>query len=154
MILWCALGFQIPCFIHIQKYVLGRPTFITKSLIFQMLIMPLGCIPQMMLKDISDTDGDRKNGIETISTQIGEERAFDIAIKILLVGYGFAMVVGASSSLWFGKLIAIFGHLVLALAIWNRSQNTDPKNPPATQSFYMFFFKVTSLEYLLIHCYR
>ncbi|XP_042494210.1 homogentisate geranylgeranyltransferase-like [Macadamia integrifolia] len=145
---WCALGLQIPYFIHTQKDLLGRPIFITKSLVFQAMMISLICIPQMMLKDISDTNGDRENGIETVSTQIGEERAFSVSVKILLAEYCAAMIVGATSSFWFGKLISVFGHLALALALWNRSQDTNPTNPSAAQSFYMFFFKVSKLRKL------
>ncbi|XP_042521123.1 coumarin 8-geranyltransferase 1b, chloroplastic-like isoform X2 [Macadamia integrifolia] len=153
-VFWTGLGFQIPYFIHMQKYVLGRSTLMTNSSIFLTTIMCSYCIPAMILKDIPDTKGDRENGIVTVSTQFGEEKAFSIATKILIAVYGLAMVMGASSSLWFGKLIAVFGHLALALAVLYRSQFADPTNPSSAQSFYMFFWKLIATENLLVHFVR
>ncbi|XP_043700482.1 coumarin 8-geranyltransferase 1b, chloroplastic-like [Telopea speciosissima] len=154
MVLWYALGVQIPYFIHIQKYVLGRPIFITKALIFQTIMLCTFCTTGMILKDIPDTEGDRQNGIETISTRFGEERAFAIGANILLAQFVLGTVVGASSSLWFGKLIAVLGHLALALLVWQRSRHIDPMNKSSAQSFYMFMWKLVSVEYLLIHFVR
>ncbi|XP_042483696.1 coumarin 8-geranyltransferase 1b, chloroplastic-like isoform X2 [Macadamia integrifolia] len=148
-VLTFVLGIQIPYFIHIQKYVLGRPNLITKSLIFQTTVMCLHCISGMIFKDIPDTDGDRDNGIETLSIRFGRERAFAIGLNILFAQFGLAMVLGASSSLWFGKPITVFGHLTLALVVWNRSRHTDPTDNSSAQSFHMFFWKLASIEFLL-----
>ncbi|XP_042483698.1 coumarin 8-geranyltransferase 1b, chloroplastic-like isoform X4 [Macadamia integrifolia] len=100
-------------------------------------------------EDIPDTDGDRDNGIETLSIRFGRERAFAIGLNILFAQFGLAMVLGASSSLWFGKPITVFGHLTLALVVWNRSRHTDPTDNSSAQSFHMFFWKLASIEFLL-----
>ncbi|XP_042486663.1 coumarin 8-geranyltransferase 1b, chloroplastic-like [Macadamia integrifolia] len=154
MVLWCALGIQIPYFIHIQKYVLGRPNPITKSLIFQTIVLCTYGISGTILKDIPDTDGDRENGIDTLSIRFGRERAFAIGVNVLYAQFGLAMALGASSSLWFAKLISVLGHLALALVVWYRSRHTDPTNKSSAQSFYMFFWKLVCVEYLLLQFVR
>ncbi|XP_042483697.1 homogentisate geranylgeranyltransferase-like isoform X3 [Macadamia integrifolia] len=149
--LLCALvvGYLYGTAYSAEKYVLGRPNLITKSLIFQTTVMCLHCISGMIFKDIPDTDGDRDNGIETLSIRFGRERAFAIGLNILFAQFGLAMVLGASSSLWFGKPITVFGHLTLALVVWNRSRHTDPTDNSSAQSFHMFFWKLASIEFLL-----
>ncbi|KAJ4981997.1 hypothetical protein NE237_032834 [Protea cynaroides] len=149
----CAFGVHIFNFIHIQK-VLGRPNLITKSLIFQTTMMSLYTIVGVILKDIPDIDGDRANGIDTLSIRFGEERAFAIGLNVLFAIHGLGMIVGASSSLWFGKIITVLGHLTLALVYWQRSRQIDPKNKSSAQSFYMLLWKLASISNLLTHFIR
>ncbi|KAJ4981833.1 hypothetical protein NE237_032670 [Protea cynaroides] len=153
VLVW-AFGVHIFSFIHIQKYVLGRPNLITKSIIFQTMMMCLYTLSGVILKDIPDTDGDKENGIDTLSVRFGEERAFAIGLNVIIATLGLGMVVGASSSFWFGKIIAVLGHLALALVYWQRSRQTDPKNKSSAQSFYLLVWKLLPVANFLTHFVR
>ncbi|KAJ4981843.1 hypothetical protein NE237_032680 [Protea cynaroides] len=151
----CAFGVHIFTFIHIQKYVLGRPNLITKSIIFQTTMMCFYSLAGVILKDVPDMDGDRENGIDTLSIRFGQKRAFAIGLNVLYASVGFGMVVGASSSLWFGKIIVVLGNLALGLIFWQWSRQTDPTNKSSAQSFYQLaIWKLLSIASLLTHFVR
>ncbi|XP_043705545.1 coumarin 8-geranyltransferase 1b, chloroplastic-like [Telopea speciosissima] len=105
--------------------------------------------------DIQDTEGDRENRIHTFSTELGREKAFILGIKVLLVEYGIAIVVGASSaSTLFSKFVSVAGHCLLALALWFRSRSVDVKNNSSAISFYMFIWKLFYAGNVLMLFYR
>ncbi|KAI8569179.1 hypothetical protein RHMOL_Rhmol02G0258700 [Rhododendron molle] len=116
-----AIVVQLAFFIHIQKYVLGRPIMLTKSFAFAVAFMCL------------------------FSTIIALFKVFWLGISMLLMGYGSAMVVGASSSCFTNKLVTVLGHAALASSLWLRAQSVDLDSKESTSSLYMFIWKATIL---------
>ncbi|KAJ0031284.1 hypothetical protein Pint_12478 [Pistacia integerrima] len=103
-----ALVIQLAFFIHTQKYVLGRPIVITKSLLFATAFMCFFSAVIALFKDIPDIDGDRYFGIQSFSVSLGQERVFWLCVQMLLMAYGAAVMVGASSSsLSISKLVTV-----------------------------------------------
>lgn len=145
-----AIVVQLAFFLHIQKYVLGRPVMITKSLVFAAAFMCFFSTVIALLKDIPDVDGDRDFGIQSFSVRLGQERVFWLCVKMLSVAYGAAVVIGASSSFLLSKLVTVLGHFALACFLWSRAQSVDLASKASVSSFYMFIWKLFFAEYFLI----
>ncbi|XP_031256834.1 homogentisate geranylgeranyltransferase, chloroplastic-like [Pistacia vera] len=146
-----ALVIQLAFFIHTQKYVLGRPIVITKSLLFATAFMCFFSTVIALFKDIPDIDGDRYFGIQSFSVSLGQERVFWLCVQMLLMAYGAAVMVGASSSsLSISKLVTILGHCTLASFLWLRARSIDLSSKVLITSFYMFIWKLFYAEYFLI----
>ncbi|KAK1549974.1 hypothetical protein Q3G72_011579 [Acer saccharum] len=103
-----AIVVQLAFFIHIEKYVLGKPVVITRSLVFATAFMCFFSAVIALFKDIPDVDGDRDFGIQSFSVSLGQERVFWLCVKMLLLAYGAAIMVGASSSFLPSKLVTLF----------------------------------------------
>ncbi|KAJ0031291.1 hypothetical protein Pint_12477 [Pistacia integerrima] len=141
-----ALVIQLAFFIHTQKYVLGRPIVITKSLLFATAFMCFFSTVIALFKDIPDIDGDRYFGIQSFSVSLGQERVFWLCVQMLLMAYGAAVMVGASaSSLPIGKLVTILSHCTLASFLWLRARSIDLSSKASITSFYMFIWKAIIL---------
>ncbi|XP_042492147.1 probable homogentisate phytyltransferase 1, chloroplastic isoform X2 [Macadamia integrifolia] len=150
-----SLSVYIPNFINVQRYLLGRSIVITKPVLLTTVVMCIHSIAVAILKDISDTEGDKENGIKTFSTELGRKKAFFLGISVLLIEYGIAIIVGAfSASTLFSKFVSVAGHVVLALALWFRSRSVDVMNNSAAFSFYMFIWKLFYAGNVLILFYR
>ncbi|KAK1381910.1 Homogentisate geranylgeranyltransferase [Heracleum sosnowskyi] len=145
-----AITVQLTVFYHIQQYVLGRPVLFSRSLAFAIIFMTLFVTVIALFKDIPDVDGDRDFGIQTISVTLGKKRVFWLCISILLIGYGSAVVIGASSSLLLSKLVTVTGHCILASILWFRANSVNLESNTSITSFYMFIWKLFYAEYLLI----
>ncbi|XP_021906211.1 LOW QUALITY PROTEIN: homogentisate geranylgeranyltransferase, chloroplastic-like [Carica papaya] len=145
-----AVVVQHAFFVHIQQYVLGRPTVVTKSLMFAVSFMCLFSAVIALFKDIPDVDGDREFGIQSFSVRQGQHKVFWVCVTMLLIAYGAAVVVGATSSVLPSKLVTIFGHSSLALFLWVRASCVDVTNKVSVTSFYMFICKLFYAEYLVI----
>ncbi|XP_058203365.1 homogentisate geranylgeranyltransferase-like isoform X2 [Rhododendron vialii] len=145
-----AVVVQLAFFIHIQKYVLGRPIMLTKSFAFAVAFMCLFSTIIALFKDIPDVDGDRDYGIQSFSVRLGQEKVFWLCISLLLIGYGSAMAIGASSSFLATKLITVLGHCALASSLWLRARSVDLDSKESITSLYMFIWKLFYAEYLLI----
>ncbi|KAH9760442.1 homogentisate phytyltransferase 1 [Citrus sinensis] len=99
---------QFPVYVHIQKYVLGRPLEIfTRPLMFATAFISCFCVVIAFIKDLHDVDGDKKFGIKTLSVMLGKERVFRLSVSMLSIAYGAAVVVGASSPFLANKLITV-----------------------------------------------
>ncbi|KAH9681180.1 homogentisate phytyltransferase 1 [Citrus sinensis] len=145
------VGIQFSFFIHIQKYVLGRPVVITRSLIFTTGVITCMSLAKALLKDLHDVDGDKEYGIRTFSVVLGKERVFRVGVYMLLITYGAAAIFGAYSSSLLSKLITIISHCAIASFLWFRAQMVDLSENASILSFYMFIWKLYEVEYLLIH---
>ncbi|KAH9760441.1 homogentisate phytyltransferase 1 [Citrus sinensis] len=142
---------QFPVYVHIQKYVLGRPLEIfTRPLMFATAFISCFCVVIAFIKDLHDVDGDKKFGIKTLSVMLGKERVFRLSVSMLSIAYGAAVVVGASSPFLANKLITIIGHGILASIFWLRVRAVDLSDNASILSFYMFIWKLYYAEYLLI----
>ncbi|XP_042507527.1 homogentisate phytyltransferase 1, chloroplastic-like [Macadamia integrifolia] len=145
-----AIVVQLAFFMHIQKYVFGRPAVLTKSVVFATVFMCFFTAVIALFKDIPDVDGDRYFGIQSFSVSLGPERVFWLCINLLLLAYGSAVVVGASSEFLYSKLLIVLGHFTLASILWFRARSIDLTNKASITSFYMFIWKLFYAEYLLI----
>ncbi|KAH7841291.1 hypothetical protein Vadar_027991 [Vaccinium darrowii] len=145
-----AIVVQLAFFIHIQKYVLDRPIVLSRSLAFAVAFMCLFSTIIALFKDIPDVDGDRDYGIQSFSVSLGQKNVFWLCISMLLIGYGSAMVIGASSSYLSSKLVTVLGHCALASSLWLRARSVDLDSKASITSLYMFIWKLFYAEYLLI----
>ncbi|KAG5560967.1 hypothetical protein RHGRI_004107 [Rhododendron griersonianum] len=150
---------NVATFIHIQKYALGRPVVFTRSLVFAVAFMCLFSTIIALSKDIEDVDGDREHGIQSLAVILGKEKAFShkffffflgwfgkvfwLCISMLLIGYGCAMVIGASSSFSTTKFVTVLGHCVLASTLCLRAWSVDLDNKASISSFYMLIWKAS-----------
>ncbi|OVA01358.1 UbiA prenyltransferase family [Macleaya cordata] len=137
-----ALVVQLAFFVHMQKYVLGKPTIITRSLVFATAFMCFFSAVIALFKDIPDVDGDRDFGIQSFSVRLGQERVFWLCVNMLLIAYGAAVIVGASSPFILSKIVMVLGHCTLASILWLRARSVDLTSKEAVTSFYMFIWKV------------
>lgn len=145
-----AIVVQLAFYVHIQKYVLGREISITRPLVFAVVFMCIFSAAIALLKDIPDVDGDRDFGIQSFSVNLGQEKVYWVCVNMLLMAYGGAVVIGASSSFLPSKLFTIIGHTALASLLWLRARSTDIANKASLTSFYMFIWKMFYAEYFLI----
>uniref|UniRef100_A0A0E0LE00 Homogentisate phytyltransferase n=1 Tax=Oryza punctata TaxID=4537 RepID=A0A0E0LE00_ORYPU len=134
---------QLAFFAHMQQHVLKRPLAPTKSVVFATLFMCCFSSVIALFKDIPDIDGDRHFGVESLSV-------YWLCINILLTAYGAAILAGASSTNLCRMIITVFGHGLLAFALWQRAQHCDVENKAWITSFYMFIWKLFYAEYFLI----
>ncbi|KAG5562917.1 hypothetical protein RHGRI_005603 [Rhododendron griersonianum] len=75
---------------------------------------------------------------------------FWLCISLLLIGYGSAMAIGASSSFLASKLIAVLGHCALASSLWLRARSVDLNSKESITSLYMFIWKASEQH---LYCY-
>ncbi|KAF2312999.1 hypothetical protein GH714_008661 [Hevea brasiliensis] len=69
-----AMVVQLAFFVHIQKFVLGKPIVICRSLVFATAFMCFFSAVIALFKDIPDVDGDRDFGIQSFSLSLGQEK--------------------------------------------------------------------------------
>ncbi|ERN07355.1 hypothetical protein AMTR_s00019p00233430 [Amborella trichopoda] len=141
---------QLAFFLHMQTFVFGRPAVFSRSLIFATAFMSFFSVVIALFKDIPDIDGDRIFGIKSFSVRLGQKRVFWMCIYLLLMAYGTAIVLGATSSCTWSKLVTVLGHGALASTLWHRAQSIDFNTKVSIASFYMFIWKLFYAEYLLI----
>ncbi|KAK9221835.1 hypothetical protein WN944_010264 [Citrus x changshan-huyou] len=127
LIIWFLLGSAY----SVDKYVLGRPIAITRTLMFAVAIKCCFCFVISVLKDIPDEDGDREFGIRTLSVILGKESVLWLCVYVLFIAYGAAVIVGLTSSPY------LLSKLVTA-------QTVDLSSKASTLSFYMFIWKFES----------
>ncbi|XP_073132568.1 homogentisate phytyltransferase 1, chloroplastic-like isoform X2 [Henckelia pumila] len=69
-----ALSIPLGYFVHMQKYVLGKPIVLSRAIIFTCCFMFLFSIVVSMAKDIPDVEGDKMHGFTSFSVSLGQER--------------------------------------------------------------------------------
>ncbi|CBI21093.3 unnamed protein product, partial [Vitis vinifera] len=138
-----AIVVQLAFFAHIQKHVLGRSIVYTKSVVFGVAFMCFFSTVIALFKDIPDVDGDREFGIQSFTVKLGQKKVFWLCVNMLLMAYGAATVIGASSSSMPIKFATVFCHCALALVLWVRAQSVDLSSKEAVTSFYMFIWKAS-----------
>ncbi|XP_073132214.1 homogentisate phytyltransferase 1, chloroplastic-like [Henckelia pumila] len=145
MVMTGALATPIFSFIHMQKYVLGKPIVLPSGLIFTSFFLFLFHIVMSLSKDISDVEGDKMHGIKSFSITLGPERIFWMCVSILMAAYGGAMAIGASSPSLLNKIVSVLGHFSLASILMYRTLRVNDMD-----NFYMFVWKLCYAEYLLV----
>ncbi|XP_017220887.1 umbelliferone 6-dimethylallyltransferase, chloroplastic-like isoform X1 [Daucus carota subsp. sativus] len=150
-----AQGFTTPptVFCHIQ-HVLGKPVAFTKSFRFATIFFSLFALVLALFKDIPDVEGDRAFGNQTFSVRHGKKKVFSLCVSILVIAYGYALVIGASSSVLICKIVSVIGHLTLAALLLFRAKSVNLDDNESTQSFYKLLWKMLCAEYILIHLIR
>ncbi|KAE9598725.1 hypothetical protein Lal_00022433 [Lupinus albus] len=141
-------------YLHMQTCVLKRPATFPRPLIFCTAILSLYFLVVALSKDIPDTEGDEKFGVQSLSVRFGQKKVFWICISLLQMGYGATILAGATSPFLWSKLSTGLGHGILALALWYRAKSVDLKSKDSFQSFYVFIWKLLSIEYFLIPLFR
>ncbi|XP_073004296.1 probable homogentisate phytyltransferase 1, chloroplastic [Typha latifolia] len=141
---------QLAFFLHMQTFVLRRPTTFSRPLIFATAFMSFFSVVIALFKDIPDIEGDRIFGIQSFSVRLGQKRVFWICVFLLEMAYTVAMAIGATSPCLWSKFVTVLGHAVLASILWNRARSLDVMNNSTITSFYMFIWKLFYAEYLLI----
>ncbi|XVF69988.1 hypothetical protein PTKIN_Ptkin11bG0125600 [Pterospermum kingtungense] len=145
-----AVTVQLAFYLHIQTHVFSRPAMISKPLIFAIAFMSFFSLVIALFKDIPDIEGDKIFGIRSYTVRLGPERVFWTCISLLEVAYGVSVLVGATSSHTWSKVITVLGHSILASILWYRAKSVDLKSQAAITSCYMFIWKLFYAEYFLI----
>ncbi|GAU35232.1 hypothetical protein TSUD_205080 [Trifolium subterraneum] len=141
---------QLAFFLHIQTFVFKRPAIFSRPLIFAIAFMSFFSVVIALFKDIPDIEGDKIFGIQSFSVRLGQKRVFWICVSLLQLAYGVALVVGATSSCLWSKVITGLGHAALASVLFYRAKSVDLRSKASITSFYMFIWKLFYAEYLLI----
>ncbi|KAJ6862197.1 homogentisate phytyltransferase 1 [Populus alba x Populus x berolinensis] len=115
-----AIVVQLAFYVHMQKFVLGKTTVVTRSLVFATAFM---CF---------------------FSAVIALFKVFWLCVNMLLIAYGAAVVVGASSTILPSKFITILGHCTLAFVLWLRARSVDLTSKDSITSFYIYSTLSTS----------
>ncbi|KAK8545132.1 hypothetical protein V6N13_066436 [Hibiscus sabdariffa] len=141
---------QLAFYLHIQTHVFSRPAVFSKPLIFATAFMSFFSVVIALFKDIPDIEGDKIFGIKSYTVRLGQERVFWTCISLLEMAYSVSILVGATSSYTWSKVITVLGHSILAAILWIRAKSVDLKSKAAITSCYMFVWKLFYAEYLLI----
>ncbi|KAJ0089475.1 hypothetical protein Patl1_14233 [Pistacia atlantica] len=128
-----------------QTHVYGRPAVFSRPLIFATAFMSFFSVVIALFKDIPDIEGDKIFGIRSFTVHLGQERVFWTCISLLQMAYGVAILVGATSSFVWSKIITVLGHGILASILWNRAKSVDLKSKTAITSCYMFIWKPVTI---------
>ncbi|KAL8094161.1 umbelliferone 6-dimethylallyltransferase, chloroplastic-like [Apium graveolens] len=147
------LTYQPGVFYHIQN-ALGKPMVLSRSAAFTTIFFSIFGAVLGLIKDIPDVEGDKACGNQTFCVRYGKEKVFSLSLNILLIAYGSAVALGASSSLLICKIVSVIGHTTLASLLMLRANSINLEDPVSTQSFYMFLFKLLYAEYALIQFMR
>ncbi|XP_058754745.1 homogentisate phytyltransferase 1, chloroplastic-like [Vicia villosa] len=141
---------QLAFFLHMQTFVYKRPVVFSRPLIFATAFMSFFSVVIALFKDIPDIEGDKIFGIQSFSVRLGQKRVFWICVCLLELAYGVALVVGATSSSLWSKIVTGLGHAVLGSLLYYHAKSVDLKSKASITSFYMFIWKLFYAEYLLI----
>ncbi|WVZ79197.1 hypothetical protein U9M48_026805 [Paspalum notatum var. saurae] len=133
---------QLAFFSHMQQHVLKRPLAPTRSVVFATFFMCCFSTVIALFKDIPDVDGDRYFGIQSLTVRLGQQRVYRLCINMLMAAYAAAILIGASSTNLYQKIIVVFGHGLLAFALQQRAQQIDIANKACITAFYMFIWKL------------
>ncbi|CAI9096969.1 OLC1v1033244C1 [Oldenlandia corymbosa var. corymbosa] len=144
------LNAQFAIYFHIQTHVFGRPATLSKTLIFSTVLVSLYALLAAILKDIPDLAGDKLCGVRSFAVQLGPNKVFRVCIALLQTANLVSILVGLTSSQPWSKLITIVSHIFLSIILFVRAKSVDLESKEATQSFYMFFWKIFYVEYLLV----
>ncbi|KAJ4798970.1 Homogentisate geranylgeranyltransferase [Rhynchospora pubera] len=145
-----AILVQFAFYAHMQVCVLQRPLSFTKSVTFATVFMCFFSAVIALFKDIPDVHGDKHFGIQSFSVRLGQKKVFWLCIDLLLTAYSIAILVGASSSDKYRRIITVVGHGILASVLFVQARRLDIESKSSITSFYMFIWKLFYAEYLLI----
>nr|QXN66316.1 flavonoid prenyltransferase [Epimedium koreanum] len=143
------LALQLGVFFHIQKYVLGKPMALTRSVVFVTIFMCVFNIAISLIKDLPDVDGDKAHGFQNMTIRFGKEKVFWGCTSLMLATYGAAVAMGFSSPFLATKLITVIAHSALGLFVLLRARSIKLDDDESTQSYYLLLWDLCKIEYLL-----
>ncbi|KAH9716120.1 putative homogentisate phytyltransferase 1 [Citrus sinensis] len=152
-IIWCIVGgaysIDLPPLLRWK----GNPLMAAVTIISMnglLLLFPFF----IHFQDIPDVEGDKAFGLRTLPIILGKEKVFSIAVKMMLMAYGGAVLVGAFSPSVLCKLVTMIGHSALAFVLWRQAKTIDLFDNKSVQSFYLFIWKLYYVEFLFVHFLR
>ncbi|KAH9646905.1 homogentisate geranylgeranyltransferase [Citrus sinensis] len=152
-IIWCIVGgaysIDLPPLLRWK----GNPLMAAVTIISMnglLLLFPFF----IHFQDIPDVEGDKAFGLRTLPIIIGKEKVFSIAVNMMLMAYGGAVLVGAFSPSVLCKLVTMIGHSALAFVLWRQAKTIDLSHNKSVQSFYLFIWKLYYVEFLFVHFLR
>ncbi|RYR79909.1 hypothetical protein Ahy_A01g004699 [Arachis hypogaea] len=101
---------NIAPFLHMKTYVLEKTTMFPRprSIVFTIVVMSFYYLVIMLFKDIPDIEGDTAAGLQNLSIRLGPNRVFWLCVLLLEMGYGIAIIMGATSSFLWSKIFTRF----------------------------------------------
>nr|AIT11912.1 flavone prenyltransferase [Glycyrrhiza uralensis] len=142
--------FPIGYFLHIQTFVFKRSAVFSRPVVFSTIFMSFFSLVIALFKDIPDIEGDQAFGVQSFSASLGQKRVFWICVSLLETAYGVALLMGATSSCLWSKIITVLGHAILALVLFYRAKSINLKSKASIASFFMFIWKLLYAEYFLV----
>ncbi|KAL2323842.1 hypothetical protein Fmac_022900 [Flemingia macrophylla] len=142
MVVSSALILPISSFLHMQTFVLKRPTVFPRSLIFVIVFMSFYSAGVTLAKDMPDVEGDKAHGIDTFSISMGQKRVFWICVFLFETAFGVAIVAGATSPYLWSQFVTVVGHVVLASVLYYKANYVDFQSKSSIASFYRLIWKV------------
>ncbi|KAF9589602.1 hypothetical protein IFM89_025962, partial [Coptis chinensis] len=110
-------------FVHIQKYVLGKPILFTRSLILATAFTFIFSTAITLLKDMADANWNHNLDCQSCVVQLGQRKVLRVSIDMLLMAYGTAIIAGGFPPYTFTKLVNVLGHSMLAFVLWFRARS-------------------------------
>lgn len=103
-----------------------------------------------VLKDVPDSEGDRRFRIATFTVRLGPRRAAALGLGALGIAYAGMAVLGPLALPEANAAVLAGGHLGAALLLAWWAHRADPDDPRAFTGFYMRVWVLFFLEYLLV----
>ncbi|XP_057442086.1 glycinol 4-dimethylallyltransferase-like [Lotus japonicus] len=145
-----AIIFPISSFLHIQTSVFKRSVVFPKSLNFVIAFMSFYILGIAVMKDIPDIEGDEAFGIHSFSARFGKKQVFWICVSLFEMAFVIAVMMGATSSFLWSKIVTVLGYGVLASVLGYRAKFVDLESKPSMTSFFLLNWKVLQVAYLLM----
>ncbi|XLU68557.1 hypothetical protein S245_027610, partial [Arachis hypogaea] len=134
------ISFNFGPFFH-MKTMLKKKAIFPRSLVFATAVMGIFYGIIMLAKDISDIEGDKMAGLQTLAVRLGPKKVFWFCVFLLEMAYGVAIMIGASSPFFWSKFFVVLSHAIMALFVWYRATLVDLSSKDSLQAFYMVIFK-------------
>jgi homogentisate phytyltransferase/homogentisate geranylgeranyltransferase len=152
-------------FAHAQAYAFGQ---LTTSGVIQCLLSDTKCtlsslffcvfgIVIAMMKDVPDVLGDRAFQVKTLSVQIGQERVFRLARRLLTtlfvsvgVAFGRGAVLAPTLVLGLCRGGTAIAALLAGGGVRRQAQAVDPEDNSQVYTYYMYLWKLFYVSYLVL----
>ncbi|XP_024022813.1 homogentisate solanesyltransferase, chloroplastic [Morus notabilis] len=130
---------------------LGLPFCWSPSLVFITTFTTLFFTVISNIKDITDMEGDMKYNIRTFSVIFGPKKIVSLSVGILLINYIGAITAAIYMPQAFKSYVVLPAHIILAIWLLFQAWKLDNANyaKEASANFYLFLWKLVTLEYLL-----
>jgi homogentisate phytyltransferase/homogentisate geranylgeranyltransferase len=100
------------------------------------------------LKDVPDTEGDRRFAIATLSLQVGRRRVFQLSQLVLGLCYAGMVAAGAIGLPGVNNGVLIVTHLLLGGVAWQFGRNVDLDSTPSVTRYYLRIWILFFAEYI------
>ncbi|XP_052109362.1 naringenin 8-dimethylallyltransferase 2, chloroplastic-like [Arachis duranensis] len=144
------ISFNFGPFFHMKVFMLKKKAIFPRSLVFATAVMGIFYGIIMLAKDISDIEGDKMAGLQTLAVRLGPKKVFWFCVFLLEMAYGVAIMIGASSPFFWSKFFVVLSHAIMALFVWYRATLVDLSSKDSLQAFYMVIFKLIYTENILM----